>query len=130
MEINKVIKKYGNSAVMVLSSEDLKMLDKRVGDMITFNFESEEEQNRQIERDQLIKSNQSYESYERDEKDAIERGFNRNRFIMSKSQHKKYQSHFDKKTGKIKDKEKFGKFWDKIVKEFREEIWNKKVVKK
>ena len=130
MEISKIIKKYGNSAVIVFTGEDLTILDKKVGDVITFDFESVKEQDRQIERNQIIKAEQSYDSYVKDTKDAIERGFNSEHFIMSKAQHKIYQNHFDKKTYRLKNKEKFSKFWDKVVKEFRGQIWNKNVVKK
>ena len=36
MTIRKIIKKYGNSAVIVLTSEDLKVWDVKVGDTIEF----------------------------------------------------------------------------------------------
>ncbi len=37
-KMKKIIKKYGNSAVIVLSSEDLKIMKKKVGDVITFQI--------------------------------------------------------------------------------------------
>lgn len=128
MQISKIIKKFGNSKMILLTTDELKMLDKQIGDVITLDFNSVEEQDK--ERDELhrIDRTRSYKDYVADQKDAIERGFNRERFILTEAQHKIYKNHFDKKTGRLKDKEKYSKWWDEIVKEFRGRIWNKNVI--
>ena len=74
---------------------------------------------RRIEMELLESINTSYEDYVEGERDAVERGFDRHQFVMTKEQYKTYQNHFNKETGKMKDRDKFAKFWDEITEPFR-----------
>ena len=140
--MKKLIKQYGDSAVVVLTKEDLKVYDLKVGDTIhIFTDESLEEvgrrfekviiedidkQDEELEEDQKRKREQSYEDYVKYEKDGIERGFNRERFIMTKAQHKIYQKYLKKDDHTKKDKDEFYEWWEKVIKEFRDKRGVKK----
>ena len=41
--MKKIIKKYGNSAIIVLSSEDLKCQDMKIGDVIEVDIQTDKQ---------------------------------------------------------------------------------------
>ena len=40
MEVNKIIKRWGQSSVIVLTKEDLKIMKKKIGDIIKFEVKA------------------------------------------------------------------------------------------
>ena len=125
MEMHKIIKKFGNSKMVLFSTEDLKILEKEVGDVLSFRFVSGEEEDKVDDDHQIRKANWSYEEYLKDIKNAVARGFNDRRFVLTEAEHKKYYSYFNKKTGWILEKEKdnFIKWFDKIAGMKDRKIW-------